>query len=157
MNTSQVLFASWLKMTKTTLSNIFGRMVYTTISDLGVVSDTKMGFISHIRKVTSKADIALETANILVKWMWWRYYSMHSFILRFPSYICYIAEIELIQKKFLKYLVLKDGTCSQRDSDYTLLLERFEMRVSSKHISQSPFLVYKISQSKVDSPIYLDK
>lgn len=137
-----------------------------SITDLGVVFDTKLSFIDHVRKATSDASRAygfivrncknfnnVDTLKML-------YYAFvrskleYACIVWFPIYRCYIAEVEQIQKRYLKYLSYKmDGTYPERGSDYSLLLERFDMHSFERiYFTVSIATLHNIMNNKISCP-----
>lgn len=76
-----------------------------------------------------------------------------------PSYLTYIDSLEVVQRRFLKYLSFKeDGLYPPIGIPQSLLLDRFSSSsLQDRRIRQSLIFLYKILNNKIDCPQILEQ
>lgn len=143
----------------------------TTIKDLGVLFDAKLTFREHINSVCSAARSTLGfiirncNAFTNITALKSLYFSLirsrleYGAIVWDPFYLIYRRELELVQRKFLKFLAYRlDGTYPNRGIDQSVLLTRFELTsLESRRIFSTVMFLYKLLHNKIDSPELLSR
>lgn len=137
------------------------------IKDLGVIHDHKLSYDAHIGHISNKANrmmgfvlrscsqfTNLKTLKIL-------YCSYVRSILEYssqlwnPQYDVYINRLELIQRKFMRFLQYK---CKTFDTNYEARCKRHHiLPLEVRRKIADTTLLAKIAQSKIDSSYLLSK
>lgn len=136
------------------------------ITDLGVVYDNRFTFNKHIEKVISESSRMLgflyrncrEFENLsTLKLLFYSYIRSkleYGCIIWYPLHTNQISGIERIQRKFMRYLWLKEvGTFPDRGMDNQLFLNRFNMvSLEKRREMLSINFLFNLIHNKIDCP-----
>lgn len=135
--------------------------------DLGVVMDARLSFSQHINKITNEAaktlgfiirnsrDFQDKTALQTLYNSYVRSKLEYCFVIWNPYYNKYIAVIEKIQKRFLRYskYIISGTFCND---NYTHLLQEFDfMRLETRRKVGEVLYLYKIINNRIDDAAIL--
>lgn len=143
----------------------------TSVKDLGVTFDSKFTFWNHVSEITSSAlkilGFIIRTTRCFtsIDAILPIYYSFirskleYASLIWSPIYINQVSTLELVQRRFMKYLHLKvNGFYPVRGYPHDLLLNQFGMDALSdrRNLSSIVFL-YNLLHDGVDAPDLLNK
>lgn len=141
------------------------------IKDLGITFDHKFSFAFHISNIITSAHKlwgfiyrnSKEFNNIVTcKALFYSFVRSkleYGSLIWYTIYNTYIQNIESVQRKFVKYIFLKDtGAYPERGTDQSLLLRRFSMiSLSCRRFYLSLIFLYNLINYMIDCPELLEK
>lgn len=137
--------------------------------DLGVVFDSKFKFSSHVAYISSRANKVLGfvirsskdfksiTALKVLYYSYVRSILEYASVVWNPKFQYNINILEMIQKKFLKYLVFKiDSIYPEHGSDYAELCTRFGIpSLAARRMLHQLIFLFKLINYRFDCPYLL--